>query len=98
MLRSRATKLTCPHQSPILLSVMNIKSITANLTEITTASNDQILVSYSTPVAARVEGAYFKTAQKFSKTTSRHISKWLESIKATEKDQSFFDNLLTVTA
>jgi len=77
---------------------MTTKSLTANLTEITTASNDQILVSYNTPVAARVEGAYYKTARKFSKTTSRHISRWLESIKATEKDQSFFNNLLSVTA
>ena len=77
---------------------MNIKPITANLTEITTSSKDQILVSYSTPVAARIEGVYYKTSQKFSKTTSRHISKWLESIKATEKEQSFFDNLLAVNA
>ena len=77
---------------------MNIKPITANLTEITTSSKDQILVSYSTPVAARVEGAYYKTVQKFSKTTSRHISKWLEKVNATEKEQSFFDNLLAIKA
>ena len=28
MLRSRTTKLTCPHQSPILLSVMNTTNTT----------------------------------------------------------------------
>ena len=77
---------------------MNIKSIASNLTEITTASKDQILVSYSTPVAARIEGAYYKTAQKFSKTSSRHISKWLEKVNAVEKEQSFFDDLLAVKA
>jgi len=79
-------------------AVMNIKPIKNNLTEITTTSNDKILVSYETPVAAHIEGVYYKTAKKWSKTTTRHLSFWLESVKAVEKEQSFFDNLMAVQA
>jgi len=75
---------------------MKLKRIKNNLTEITTASNNQILVSYETPVAAHIEGVYYKTAKKWSQTTTRHLSFWLESVKAVEKEQSFFDNLMAV--
>ena len=77
---------------------MKLKRIKNNLTEITTASNDKILVSYETPVAAHIEGVYYRTAKKWSQTTTRPLSFWLESVKAVEKEQSFFDNLMAVQA
>ena len=77
---------------------MKIKHLKNNLTEFTIDSNTQVLVSYDTPVAAYLGGVYYKTAKKWSRTTSRHLSFWLESVTAVEKDQSFFDNLLKVTA
>lgn len=37
----------------------------------------EILFSYRTPVAAYVSGrGYVRTAEKFSKTTTRHINVW----------------------
>ena len=77
---------------------MKLKRIKNNLTEITTASNNQILVSYETPVAAHIEGVYYRTAKKWSKTTTRHLSYWFGGVEAVEKEQSFFDNLLAVQA
>lgn len=53
-----------------------------------------ILFSYSTPVAASIRGKYYKTKTKFSKTTSKHISTWLDGREAEEKEQEFFDNLV----
>jgi hypothetical protein len=77
---------------------MKLKRIKPNLTEITTSSDDQILISYKTPVAAHIEGVYYRTAKNWSRTTNRHLSFWLEQVKAVEKDQSFFDNFLAVNA
>ena len=60
-----------------------------------------ILFSYETPVAAYVSGrGYIRTAEKFSKTTSKHINQWLRrmtgsgSYAATGVDQTVFDNLV----
>lgn len=57
-----------------------------------------VLFSYETPVAAMDEktGKYYQTDQKFSGTTSRHLSKWLGKNKdeAEKKPQSFFNGLV----
>ena len=58
--------------------------------------NAQVLVSYETPVAACINNQFFRTSKKWSVTTSKHITQWLEGIKAEERDQSFFDKLLEV--
>ena len=43
-----------------------------------------ILFSYSTPVAVHICGqGFFKTKEKFSVTTSRHINAWLRAESAT---------------
>lgn len=40
--------------------------------------NDELLISYATPVAVWIEGfGAFVTETKYSKTTSRHINEWL---------------------
>lgn len=56
--------------------------------------NDEIFFSYQTPVAALLDGHYYRTSEKHSQTTSRHINKYLDGVKAQEKSQSFFDNLV----
>ena len=60
-----------------------------------------VLVSYETPVAARIEGGlFYRTEKKFSRTTSRHITNWLSENNCKDygiKPQSFFDNLLSAT-
>jgi len=72
---------------------MKIKNIGSNQTQVDLSNGDSILVSYSANVAANVGGKFYKTAQKWSVTTSKHISRWLNDANAEIQPQSFFDNL-----
>ena len=74
---------------------MKLKPIANNQTELHLNGNI-FFFSYETPVAARVGAKYFKTEQKFSVTTSRHINKWLEGVKHQIQPQSFFDKAFSV--
>lgn len=90
---------------------MKVKNIGSNMTELEFEDGTLVLVSYETPVAARVfefasenNGcALFRTSKKWSATTPRHINKWLRDTfsderakRAGEMPQEFFDNLLSV--
>ena len=91
---------------------MKVKNIGSNMTEVSLDGGDTlVLISYETPVAARVfefasenNGcALFRTSKKWSATTTRHINKWLRNTfsderakRAGEMPQEFFDNLLIV--
>ena len=56
-----------------------------------------ILFSYETPVAAYVSGkGYVRTAERFSKTTSKHINQWLDGANAEVVPQVMIENLLEV--
>ena len=81
------------------------------MTEISLEDGTLVLVSYETPVAARLfslaaenDGcALARTSKKWSATTTRHINKWLRDTfsdtapkRAMEMPQEFFDNLLSV--
>jgi len=84
------------------------------MTEISLEDGTLVLVSYETPVAARVfdevlidgfthKCALIRTSKKWSKTTTRHINKWLRDTfsdtapkSAKEMPQEFFDSLLSV--
>lgn len=80
---------------------MNLKlnPIGANQTTIET-EDLTVLFSYKTPVACVKRSdksgkfEFFKTNKKWSKTTSRHINRWLDGQDAKEKEQEFFDNLI----
>ena len=72
---------------------MFVNPIKKNLTEIVT-SDKAVLVSYQTPVAARVNGEYLRTDKFWSITTSKHINHWLHGQEAEERPQSFFDGLI----
>lgn len=72
---------------------MRIISIGSNMTEVDTG-HALILISYSTPVAARVGGKPLRTEKKHSKTTTHHINKWLNGSHAEYAPQQFFDSLL----
>ncbi len=72
---------------------MNIQKIGNNETVIN-IHGDSVLFSYEAPVAALINGEYFKTSKKWSATTSKHINRWLLANHATIKDQTFFDNLV----
>ena len=74
---------------------MKIKPIASNMTELTT-DRAAILFSYSTPVAACINGTgYVRTEAHYSMTTSRHINKWLDGVKATIVPQSEIDALVS---
>ena len=56
---------------------MIIKNIGSNQTEVQ-AHGCRVLVSYSTPVALEgPSGKYYRTDQKWSVTTSKHINKFI---------------------
>ena len=78
---------------------MKVNPVGSNMTEVETMLNSgktaKILFSYKTPVAACIEGVCYKTAYKWSVTTSRHINKWLDGMTAEVMPQSFFDDLET---
>ena len=62
---------------------MKIKQIGSNQTQVHTTSKEYgditILYSYTTPVAVQVISTreVYRTTAWFSKTTTRHINKWL---------------------
>jgi hypothetical protein len=72
---------------------MRLKPIGKNQTEVEFSRDFIVFFSYSTPVCACIHGQYYRTSEKHSQTTSKHISSWLNGAQAIEKDQSFFDNL-----
>ncbi len=74
---------------------MKLTPIAANQTEVSYNDGTQVFFSYQTPVAAYLpERGYVRTAKFWSKTTSRHINKWLPSnIEHNEVDQGLLDNL-----
>jgi hypothetical protein len=74
---------------------LSIKPVGSNMTELH-FSGGVVLFSYRTPVACYLSGTMetFKTAKKWSVTTSKHINKWLDGVTAEEKPQEFFDGLV----
>jgi hypothetical protein len=53
--------------------------------------NIRILFSYCVPVAAWIEGVgRFKTFEKFSTTTSKHINAWINGSPVDSVPQEFF--------
>ena len=75
------------------LNGLKIQNLGANKLEIYFDKSNLILFqSYETIVAARLEDLeYVRTSTKWSRTTTRHINKWLEGVEAQERPQSFFD-------
>jgi len=57
---------------------MKLKQLGPNRTEVELADGRTIFFSYETPVAAFIPGkGYVVTEEKFSRTTTKHISEWL---------------------
>lgn len=72
---------------------MKLTNIASNMSEVEFGRHT-VLFSYQTPVAALVMGELYQTENKFSQTTSKHISKWLAGREAKFKPQSFFNDLV----
>ena len=73
---------------------MKVQNIGSNKSEAITSSGCVVLVSYATPVACLENGKFYRTEEKFSVTTSKHINQWLNGVVAENKPQSYFYNLL----
>lgn len=64
-----------------------------NQNEVEISDTVTVFFSYKTPVAAHVSGrGYLKTDKFWSKTTSRHINKWIDGTSTTVP-QAELDNL-----
>lgn len=69
-------------------------SIGSNQLEIQHGEN-LYLVSYQTPVAVYIKNAgYFRTTTKFSRTTSKHINKWLNGATAGDIPQNVLEDMM----
>lgn len=77
---------------------MKLKIIKPNMTELDLGEKGRVLFSYETPVAHSLltpRGMmYYRTEEKYSRTTSKHINSWLPKTLAEEKPQEYFDNLV----
>ena len=73
---------------------MKLTPIAANQTEVSINDGTQIFFSYRTPVAAYLPSkGYVRTERFWSKTTSRHINKWLQGVNnVSEVSQAVLDN------
>ena len=77
---------------------MKIKIIGANQTEVILADHyeTQIFFSYEQAVCVRNANGCFVTTEKYSRTTSKHINKWIANLSNIVKmvPQSKIDNLV----
>lgn len=74
---------------------MKVKNIGSNKTELWLDNGAVIFFSYETPVAAqKAEGGFIKTDKKFSVTTSKHITQWLDGRNAETVPQSVLDAMV----
>jgi len=77
------------------MNQLQVKPLASNMTLLETPQA-LVLFSYQTPVASydKFTYDYSRTSKKWSKTTTRHINKWLDGVQAIEQPQEYFDNLL----
>ena len=73
---------------------MKIKRLGASKTLIAIPSGSEIFYSYNTPVACKVSGEFYKTKEYFSRTTSKHITQYLNGRKAEKVEQSFINQIV----
>lgn len=76
---------------------MNSKPLGANATEVT-FENVKVLFSYQTPVVYEIlsgdQSGIYKTDKFWSRTTSKHINKWLDGRDAGLVEQQYFDKAI----
>ena len=75
---------------------MKIKRLGASKTLLALPSGSEIFYSYDTPVAAQVAGEFYKTNEYYSKTTSKHITQYLNGREAETVPQSMINQLVGV--
>ena len=74
---------------------MKLSPIGSNVTQIEFKNGTVVLFSYKTPVAAFIPGeGYIRTKTQYSRTTSKHINKWVRAAVCGAVDQSYIDELV----
>ena len=73
---------------------MKLTRIGYNQTVVNLNNGTEIFFSYDTPVAGQsADGIYFRTEEYYSRTTSRHINKYLENVNVVKVSQDVINNL-----
>ena len=94
MLFTRSKQTTC---KLYLFIKMKIKRLGASKTLLALPSGSEIFYSYETPVAYQTHtGELFKTEEYYSRTTSKHITQYLNGREAETVPQSFINQLVGV--
>lgn len=74
---------------------MELRKLGKNETEIHFPNGRIVFFSYNTPVAAQLaQGGFIRTAEHYSVTTSKHITRWLDGANATVVPQSTLDKMV----
>ena len=78
--------------------MLKLRPIKHNMNVIELMPSFEILFSYQTPVAARIDSDVYVTDTKHSATTTRHINEWLHKwleFKGTpqKRSQNWFDDI-----
>lgn len=71
----------------------NLIKIGSNMSIKIVSPDVNVLFSYNTPVAARINDEFVSTSTHWSQTTTRHIKKWLQGRIAKPVPQNFLDDL-----
>ena len=72
---------------------MKLKQIAANVTELT-INDTSVMFSYETPVAGWNDNGAFRTNEKFSVTTTKHINKYLAGASANIVPQKWIESIV----
>ena len=75
---------------------MKLERLGTSKSLLTLSSGSEIFYSYDTPVAAQISGELFRTKEYYSRTTSKHITQYLNGRKGEEVEQSFINQLVGV--
>ena len=76
---------------------MKIKRLGTSKTLLVLPSGSEAFFSYDTPVAYQMHsGELFKTEEYYSRTTSKHITQYLNGREAETVSQSFINQLVGV--
>lgn len=59
---------------------ISTKILSPNHVQVHLGSKVTVLFSYRTPVAALVDDKYYRSDQKYSRTTSKHVREWLSGV------------------
>ena len=75
---------------------MKLERLGTSKSLLTLSSGSEIFYSYNTPVACKVSGEFYKTNEYYSRTTSKHITQYLNGREAEAVPQSMINQLVGV--